>query len=216
MELKLINSRRLIVTMAMSGGLSGLILVGVYLATLPIIKRNQAAALKRAVFKVLPNTHDFRILVPEGAGMIPFQAPEEGAMPEDEAVYQGLDAEGHSTGFAIPAEGSGYADTIKVLFGYQPADGLVVGLEVLESRETPGLGDKIIFDVGFHANFKALQTQPEIMTVKTGTKTRPNEVDGISGATISSKAIVKILNKSLTQWRPLLPLEDSDTRPKEE
>ena len=151
-------------TMAVAGGLSGLILVGVYLGTLPIIKRNRAAALQRAVFKVLPNTQDFKILVPQNGTLIPFQPREEGAMPEGDAIYLGTDAQGRPTGFAIPAEGPGYADTIKTLFGYRPGESIVVGLEVLESRETPGLGDKIISDAGFHANFKALQTQPEIGT----------------------------------------------------
>lgn len=36
----------------------------------------------------------------------------------------------------------------------------------------------------------------EIITVKHGTKKHPWEIDAISGATVSSKAIGKMLNKS--------------------
>ena len=56
---------------------------------------------------------------------------------------------------AVPAAGPGFQDTIALLYGYQPAEQRVVGMEVLESRETPGLGDKIFKDAEFVAEFDA-------------------------------------------------------------
>ena len=77
-------------------------------------------------------------------------------------------------------------------------------MEVLESRETPGLGDKIIKDQEFLDNFRDLAIEPEVVAVKSGTRKAPNEVDSISGATISSKAVVNIINAGNSQWLDLI------------
>ena len=78
-------------------------------------------------------------------------------------------------------------------------------MEILDSRETPGLGDKIYKDAVFVANFSNLVADPEIVTVKKGTRNAPNEVDAITGATISSKAVVRIINEGQARWRDKLP-----------
>jgi len=75
---------------------------------------------------------------------------------------------------------------------------------ILESRETPGLGDKIYKDADFVANFRSLSVEPEILAVKKGTKSAANEVDAITGATISSKAVVRIINEGNAKWLPRL------------
>ncbi|MEW8061985.1 MAG: FMN-binding protein, partial [Candidatus Thiodiazotropha sp.] len=84
--------------------------------------------------------------------------------------------------------------------------------------ETPGLGDKIITDANFVANFEALDArlsgdgqalENEIVTVKHGSKQNPWEIDAISGATISSKAVGKALNQSAKRLLPdLVPQLD--------
>ena len=96
--------------------------------------------------------------------------------------------------------GPGFQDTIAILYGYKPGEKIVVGMEVLESRETPGLGDKIYKDAVFVAGFSALSVEPEIFAVKKGTKSQPNEIDAITGATISSKAVVRIINEAHAAW----------------
>jgi electron transport complex protein RnfG len=107
-------------------------------------------------------------------------------------------------GYAIPADGSGFMDTIKLIYGFDPTRRVIVGMAVLDSRETPGLGDKIITDSEFHENFVALVVEPEIDAVKKGKKTAENQVDCITGATISSEAVVSILNRSTQRWLPVL------------
>ncbi len=86
---------------------------------------------------------------------------------------------------------------ISGIFGYNPTEKLIVGFEVLESKETPGLGDKIIKDPAFRENFTALAVEPRITTVKEGQKNNPHEVEMITGATISSRTVVKLINKAL-------------------
>jgi electron transport complex protein RnfG len=125
-------------------------------------------------------------------------------------VYGGYDELGDFVGYAMPAAGPGFQDTIGLLYGYQPDEKIVVGMEVLESRETPGLGDKIYKDAAFVGGFSALSVVPEIIAVKKGTKTRPNEIDAITGATISSKAVVRIINETQASWSAQLSAPGSE------
>ena len=57
-------------------------------------------------------------------------------------------------------------------------------------------------------DFRALAVDPEIVPVKTGTRSAQNEVDAITGATISSKAVVSIINNTNERWLPRLPQEE--------
>jgi electron transport complex protein RnfG len=84
---------------------------------------------------------------------------------------------------------------------------------VLESKETPGLGDKIEKEEDFLANFNALdvqlnadltQVENKVIPVKQGGKTQPWEVEGITGATISSRTIGNILGESTAIMVPLI------------
>ena len=197
------SSTRLILTLGVAGMLSGFLLVGVYLLTLPRITQNRAEAIQRAVLKVLPgSTRAVPYVVSNGA-LAEFER-KGNELPTVDAVYAGVAADGHQVGWAVPAQGPGFADVIKVLYGFDPSRQVIVGLEVLESKETPGLGDKINDDKEFHQSFKALAVKPNVVAAKRGPPTQPNEVDAISGATISSESVVKLINRSLKQWLPLL------------
>jgi electron transport complex protein RnfG len=113
----------------------------------------------------------------------------------------------------------GYQDVIRILYGYAPQQQAVVGMQVLASKETPGLGDRIEKDAGFRANFNALDVtlaadgvsmKHPVEAVKHGTKTAPWQIDGITGATISSNAVASILSRSSAQWIPLIYQRQSD------
>lgn len=198
------SSFRLVATLAVTGLLSGLVLVGIFLATQPVILRNQAEAMRRAIFKVLPGTTEIDTLVLSGEELQPYQSAD-GSLPTTDAVFAGRASDGTLVGYAIPADGAGFMDTIKLIYGFDPRRRAIVGMQVLDSRETPGLGDKIIFDEEFHRNFAELKVEPEIVGVKVAQTPRPsNEVDTITGATISSEAVVSILNKSTQRWLPIL------------
>jgi len=198
------SSFRLVATLGVTGLLSGLVLVGVFLVTQPVILRNQAEAMRRAIFKVLPGTTEIDTLVLSGEQLQPYRSPG-GSLPTADAVFAGRAEDGTLLGYAIPADGAGFMDTIKLIYGFDPRKREIVGMQVLDSRETPGLGDKIIYDEEFHQNFKELKVEPRIVGVKVAEKPRPsNEVDTITGATISSEAVISILNKSTQRWLPIL------------
>ena len=194
------TSVRLVATLAIAGLLSGLIIVTAFESTLPTITAYKAQVLEEAVFKVLPGVTSMkRYVYKDGALNVSNTAKK-----DEEAVFGGYDKEGQLVGYAIPGAGPGFQDTIRLLYGYLPDQRKVVGLEILESRETPGLGDKIYKDAAFVANFHALSVDPEIVAVKKGKKSAPNQIDAITGATISSKAVVRIMNQANGQWLPRL------------
>ncbi|MBL8733313.1 MAG: FMN-binding protein [Planctomycetes bacterium] len=203
------GSLRLVATLTIAGLLAGLMLAGAYAITLPTIEANAAAALRDAVFQVVPGTRAMQKLVLAGDHFVLADGKE---AKDAVAVYAAYGDGGAFLGFAIPGQGPGFQDTIKLLYGYDPARKVVVGLQILESRETPGLGDKIFKDPAFGREFTSLAVEPDIVVVKSGTGSAPHHVDGISGATISSKAVVRIL---VTQNQHLLArLPTGDAVPK--
>jgi len=192
---------RLIFTLAFAAALSGLVLASTYQVTKPIIDANNAEALRKAVFEVVPGSTLMQKLELKDGGFVP--------MPDDatataETIYGAYDEHGRFIGYAIAGAGPGFQDTIRLLYGYDPRTQRVVGMYVLESRETPGLGDKIWKDEAFVQAFRALTVDPPIVVVKDGADAE-NEVDAITGATISAKAIVKIINTGNTKWLGKLP-----------
>ena len=102
-----------------------------------------------------------------------------------------------------------------MLYGYSLSQQTVQGLVVLENRETPGLGGKIADDPAFLGNFKGLQLslvppdntlQHPLVVRKTQDKSQAKawQIDAITGATVSSQAVVTIMNRSLSFWIPRL------------
>ncbi len=192
------------------GLLCGVLIVSAYEFTKPIIARNRAEALQDAIFEVLTEARSSKAYrYDEGRGF----ALVEGEADGDSLVYAGYDDSGRLAGIAVEAQGMGYQDIVRVLYGYSPEQDAIVGLRVLESKETPGLGDKIITDEAFNANFKQLDVKLSsdgaslanaIVAVKNGAKQDAWEIDGITGATISSVAVADLLNASATTWAPLI------------
>ncbi len=195
---------RLVLTLTLAGLLSGLAIVSAYRLTLPRIQENQARALREAVFEVVPGSEAIQRLVVEDGSLVPAAASAGDA--DGESIYAAYDESGGFLGYAIPAAGAGFQDTIKLIYGYDPATGNVIGMQILESREPPGLGDRIYKDAGFVAEFRELAVEPRIELVK-GAGDEANEVDAITGATISCAAVVSILNAGNEQWLDRLPAE---------
>jgi electron transport complex protein RnfG len=200
------SSLRLVMTLAIAGLVSGIAIIGIYETTLPTITANKARELREAVFKVLPGVSRMQALVYRDGRIVSVPEPQK----DEPVVYGGYDENGDFVGYAMPGAGPGFQDTIALLYGYLPRDKQVVGMEILESRETPGLGDKIYKDEEFVAEFSALSVEPEIVAVKKGTGAQPNEVDAITGATISSKAVVRIINETHVAWTEQLPAPGSE------
>ncbi len=195
------SSLRLVMTLAIAGLISGIAIIGIYETTLPTITANKARELQAAVFKVLPGVSQMQQVVFRDGQLI--VSVDKGA--DEPSIYGGYDEQGEFIGWAIPGAGAGFQDTIGLLYGYAPRAREIRGMEILESRETPGLGDKIYKDMAFVGNFAELSIDPTIVVVKKNTRSQPNEVDAITGATISSKAVVRIINETQAIWSDRLP-----------
>lgn len=190
------------------GALCGLLIVTVYQTTAARIRENQERFLAMAVAQVLPAAHStLGVALTEDERLV--KTTDTDALP----VFLGYDASGNLVGAVVTAEGMGYQDKIRVLYAYSFDLDAIVGFKVLDSKETPGLGDRIEKEAHFLANFEKLDATltsdgdallHPIITVKQGQKTSAWELDGITGATITSEAIGNILNNSATVWAPIL------------
>ncbi|GFO71449.1 electron transport complex protein RnfG [Bathymodiolus japonicus methanotrophic gill symbiont] len=202
------SSAKLITTLATVAMISGLLVVLVYEFTKPIIAENQRMATERAIFTVLPSAKSHLTFVVEQDKL-----KLTGDKTEGELVYAGYDQHNNLVGVAINAAAQGYQDIVKILYGYNPDSSCIVGFDVLKSTETPGFGTKITTDKQFLANFKCLDSQLNmaqsglanaITTVRHGTKKHDWQIDAISGSTITSNAIGRMLNKSAQKLIPVL------------
>lgn len=192
---------RLAATLGVAGLLSGFFLSLAFQVTTPIIAANRVRELREGVLRVVPGSTHVQKLAFRNDALVPIAEDEKTADP---VVYGAYDDDGTFRGYGIVNSGAGFQDEIVLLFGLDPVNRHIVGMQILQSRETPGLGDKIFKDPKFGANFHDLAVEPTVTVVKTG-KTHPNEVDAITGATISSKAVVKIINEANTFWLSKLP-----------
>ena len=108
------------------------------------------------------------------------------------AIYQTKDG----SGYAIEVGPSGFSGTIDMIVGIN-ADGSIAGISVVSNTETAGIGTKVCADkpnkagVGVLSQFIGMTaTKDNPFTVNTGS----NEVDAISGATVTTKAITRGVN----------------------
>ncbi|MFH1791282.1 MAG: RnfABCDGE type electron transport complex subunit G [Candidatus Omnitrophota bacterium] len=174
---------QIIVVLSAVSFISGACLVFVYSYTQPRILENQKKEVKEAIFKVFP-------------GAASYETVNAGGME----VFLTKDAAGKQMGYAFIAKGNGYQGEIKLMAAISADLKTILGIEILESQETPGLGQEIT-SPNFRKQFMRLATLPEIICVKGEKPDKPNEIEAITGATISSRAVVSILNDGVKQLK---------------
>ena len=126
-------------------------------------------------------------------------------------LYVGKDSsEAEPVGVAFEAVGNGFQGKISIMVGISTDFSKINGIKILEQIETPGLGTKIVIDptnkkdpFWFPNQFKNLITEPMIEVVKNKKPSKPTEIQAITGATISSKAIAIILNNQIRQAKSI-------------
>ena len=198
-----VSTFRLVATLAVAGILAGILIALVNQHTHPIIEAYRAEQLRKAVYEVLPGVarYDTYYLID---GALQLALPQGAKESDYKRAYVGYDEAGQTKGVALSRGESGFQDIVLVIFGFDPAAGTVSGMKVLESKETPGLGDKIFKDQAFVDQFFAGPRVP-LVGVKAGRgRGEPNEIDTITGATISSKVVISIINNAVEEWKPLL------------
>ena len=137
------------------------------------IEQNALAAANEAKNAVLPAAETF----------------DETTLSDGTVGYIGKNAAGEIVGYVFSTAASGYGGKVGVMTGFN-ADGVVTGVQILSIEETPGLGMKAKTEK-FLNQFTG--TDGALSVVK-NTEPARNEIQALTSATITSRAMVKAVN----------------------
>ncbi len=172
------NSVKMIAVLLVLGFLSGGALSQMQLYASPKIAEHKAEAIKQSVYSIFPESDHY-----------------ETEVIAEREIYKIFNKRERILGYAFIAVGKGYQDDIVMMVGLNRSLDKIEGMEVLQSLETPGLGGKIM-ETGFKSQFKGLATSSDIIYINSVPKT-DGEIQAITGATISTRSVVRILNDAI-------------------
>lgn len=168
----------------------GLLLAAAQAGLGPRILRNEQMKLNEMMTSLVSDADNFK-LDPNLAGL---EIPGTKGKPLTTDVYRAIDTEGKTTGFAFVALGPGFADKIKIVIAVDKTFSRFFGFKVLASNETPGFGDKIK-DASYGKQFEGAPVE-RLELVKVGDDAVIDaQIVAISGATVSSEAVLGIFNR---------------------
>jgi electron transport complex protein RnfG len=178
--------------------ISGVALGFVYEITLPKIEAAKLAAKTEAYQVVFPEAKEF--VADDTLTQQASKAAETALIPNgldgitiDEAL-SAMDASGKKIGYVmLVSTQKGYGGTITLSLGYT-LDGTITGMEILTINETAGMGAKAA-QPEFKSQFAGKKVE-QFEVTKTGA-TADNQIDAISGATITSKAVTNAVNAGI-------------------
>lgn len=147
-----------------------------------IIKLEQEAE-NSAKSEVLPDAQTFEDIEAKGVS----------------AAYVGKKSNGEIAGYCFKTQPSGFGGAIAIIVGVN-TDCEVTGVKITSMTETPGLGAKAS-EESWISQFKG--KSQGISVVKTG-NAKGNEINAISGATITSKAVTDGVNTALATAKKLM------------
>lgn len=185
-------STRMVAVLTSVGLLSGGFLAGVGLLTKERIALNKQREIEEKITSVVPGTYSSEKFYEE----------------KDLTVYGGKDGEGKLIGFALHASGMGFQDKITFMMGTNTSLTKIYSLAILEQTETPGLGAKVDDKKSF-LRFWENKNCSRVLTLRKPAASSPeelgpSEINTITGATISSEAILNTANSSLERVRQLI------------
>ncbi|WP_297132328.1 RnfABCDGE type electron transport complex subunit G [Terrisporobacter sp.] len=160
------------------------LLAGTNQITEPIIAERNEQANNEARQMVLPDASDFELLDPNDYG--------KNAEVEIVEVYKGLNGS-DIAGYTIKALPKGYGGEIELMVGIK-SDGTISGVNIGNMTETPGLGAKAQ-EEDFYGQY-AGKPATELSVIKSGSAGE-TEIQAISGATITSKAVTSGVNAAV-------------------
>ena len=119
-------------------------------------------------------------------------------------VKKALDKEGNIIGWAFIAEGAGFQDKIKLVVVVDKQFKELRGFGVLSSNETPGFGDKIKTEDFYRNQFIGAPAEEFTLSKMGDDKKIDSEIVAVTGATVTSESVVKILNNFISQVKTRL------------
>jgi electron transport complex protein RnfG len=128
------------------------------------------------------------------AELLPLAARFEPAKSNEEVIYyKGFDKNNQFIGVVFKAAGKGYSSVIETMAG-MTRDGKITSIKVISLNETPGLGSRVT-EPGFTGQFTGKDTQ------------QLPQVQAITGATISSSAVIKAVTEKAQELQEVLKNE---------
>lgn len=171
---------------------SGFLLGVAYEVTNPIItarKEEEKAASYRGVFEQAASFESCEDLLEQAAGVLSGA----GMKQEITDVMAALDASGNVIGYAMSISTNGSQGEIVVAYGYG-VDGTSMGIDILSSSETAGLGARAS-EPEFKNQFAGHNV--ESFSVVKGSASGDAQISAISGATITSNAVTDAVNAGI-------------------
>lgn len=165
--------------------ISALVLAVVNNITAPIIEKNTIEKQEIAMKSVI-------------SGAVRFESADMSALALAElpcavtSVYNAVDSKDKTIGYAVMVSTGGYGGEILLTVGID-SELKVTGIDVISHSETPGLGAKCVSDA-FRNQF--INKSIGVETVKNGAT--DNQIDAITSATITSKAVTNGVNTAIT------------------
>ena len=175
---------RLSLVLLLITAITGIILGAVYTVTLEPIRKVKEREKMEALAATLPGAKEFKTLPVKGDAGIILEINEGSAA-------------GAVVGYNFTVTPKGYAGPIEMVVG-EAKDGRLMDIKILKHAETPGLGAKATEPL-FSGQFKN-KSVPKIEVSKTPPAST-SEIQAISGATITSRAVAAGVNTALDYWK---------------
>ena len=170
----------------------GLLIAVTDAALSPRIRENKETKLNRLTADLLPEAK--RVVEVEEE----IEVKLAGGKKERVKVYKAVSEAGECVGWSFNAGGQGFADKIELVVAVDKGFEKIAGFNVLVSNETPGFGDRIKSPY-YRSQFVGAPAE-KLQLVKTGDpKKIDSEIVSITGATVSSEAVIGIINTFLIQ-----------------
>ncbi len=163
--------------------------------TAPIIAKNQLQSEIQAKQEVLPQGKEFKEM--DSGKMAELFKNANNEKLNNIVQISIADADGKFVGMVIKTSVTGFKGSIVMLVGID-AKGKITSYKILSHTETPGLGDKISGEK-FSAQFAQKSTDAVLVVVKR-TVQKNNEIQAVTGATISSKAATLAVNSAIDAY----------------
>jgi len=175
----------------------GLLIAVTYASWQPIIEQNQIDKLNNLMKELINDANSFDLAIQAA------EITSAKGKPVKTDIYKASDAAGNNLGYAFIAVGPGFADKIKLVIAIDKNCEKLFGFKVLFSNETPGFGSKIV-ESFYNAQFE-LAPAANLELSKIGDpKAIDTQIVAISGATVSSEAVVKIFNTYIVQIKEII------------
>jgi electron transport complex protein RnfG len=165
---------RMIVVLTIVSMFSGVVLAQTYKMTIPKIMENDKIKQENAIKSVVPGGKQVNDVSKEGI-----------------EAFEVTDENGNKVGMAFVADAGGFGGIIKLMVGIDIENRKLTGMTVLSHAETPGLGARIQ-ESWFQEQFKDKSIDDEFAAKQ--------DVDAITGATVSSKAVADGLRNSIERF----------------